>query len=136
MSTSTKLSELASRPATHLLSTRLDGRYLAALATYWSSQGALPRSVSELARLSLEAFASLLMANSLVSLPTHSEALEILRSLGLTAKVNLKSLQEALIKEDLDLSSLTQQPKVTPSPDIMAELERRLQTQTQTQEEI
>lgn len=129
------LQELAQRPSTHLLSTRVDGRYLAALAAYWASKGAPIRSVSELARLSLEAFASLLVEGHKVALPTHSEALAILDTLNLKTGTNRKSLIEALHKEDLNLQGLslpTSAPSPSPSSsvdvsNVVKEFERRLQ---------
>jgi len=133
----TKISELAQRPATHLLSTRLDGRYLAALATYWHSRGEPLRSLSELARLSLEAFASLLEANSKVEIPTYEASLEVLSTLGLNRKVNKHNLIVALSKEDLQLDYPTTTTTTTISPPtgwpnsqegkmVLAELEQRL----------
>lgn len=91
--------------STHLLSTRVDCRHLAALATYWATKGSPPRSVSDLARLSLEGLASLLVSGGKVSLPTYSEALAILERLGLNTKTNKETLIRALHQEDLQLDS-------------------------------
>ncbi len=131
----TRLKDLTQRPATHLLSTRVDGRYLAALATYWNSRGEAPRSLSELARLSLEGFSALLVANRLVELPTHAEALQVLEALGLSARrVNRQSLLQVLHQEDLDLSAL-ESPETSTYPfnlgattqnEALTELNRRL----------
>ena len=49
-----KLQSITSRPATISLSTRMDARHLATLARFWSDNGSIPSSTSELARPSQE----------------------------------------------------------------------------------
>lgn len=103
-----KLSELATRPATHVLTTRVDGRYLATLAQFWHSKGELPRSGSELIRLSLETFTELLCSNQLVDfIERHADAQEALKRMGITTKSQNKvALAQALAAEDMSFSSL------------------------------
>ena len=107
-----KLTELLNRPATHVLTTRVDGRYLATLASFWYQRGERIRSSSELIRLSLEAFAELLVTNQQVEfVSTHSAAVDILDRLGMSTKegTNKTALARALASEDssISLSSLT-----------------------------
>ena len=104
-----KLNEMLSRPATHVLTTRIDGRYLATLARFWHDQGEIARSSSELLRLSLEGMVELLVSNQLVEfVETHKDALDVLDRLGLKTKTaNRTNLAQQLAGEDLKLSSLS-----------------------------
>jgi len=96
-----KLSELQSRPATLAFTSRCDARHLATLALLWQSKGELPRSTSELVRLSIETFVEVLVTSGQISLvPTQEDAQEILGEMGLLGKgVQRRNLIEALAKE-------------------------------------
>jgi len=106
-----KLDQLATRPATMSLSTRVDMRHLATLVAFWRAAGEQPRSISELSRLSLESFAEMLVTSHLVEfVDSHEAATELLYSTGMMTKgVQRTNLLEALIKDGkVDASSLTQ----------------------------
>lgn len=108
-----KLSEIKNRPATLPLSSRIDGRYLATLASFWVQNNEAPRSVSELVRLSLEVFTELLVSTKKIEMvERHVTALEVLNRLGLydakSSKSLAQNLKKALHAEDLALDSLTQ----------------------------
>jgi hypothetical protein len=105
----TKLAQTLKRPATLVLTTRIDARYLATLAMYWNSKGENPTSVSELARLCMESFSELLTINNQVTfVPTQEEALEILDRMNLMVKrVNPKNLALAMQAEGISLGSLS-----------------------------
>lgn len=96
-----KIDQLNSRPPTHVLTTRIDGRYLATLIRFWHKQGELPRSLSELCRLSLESFAEfLILTNKIDFVQSHEDAAEILASTGMSIKrVNPRNLAQALAAE-------------------------------------
>ena len=104
-----KLSQTLKRPATLVLTTRIDARYLATLALYWNSKGESPTSVSELARLCMESFSELLTVNNQVTfVPTQEEALEILDRMNLAVKrINPKNLALAMQTEGMSLDSLS-----------------------------
>lgn len=96
-----KLAEIQSRPATLAFTSRCDARHLATLALLWQSKGELPRSTSELVRLSIETFVEVLVTSGQISLvPTQEEAQEILGEMGLLGKgIQRRNLVEALVKE-------------------------------------
>lgn len=105
-----KLTELSSRPATITATTRLDARHLATLAHYWASQGEHCRSTSELIRLSLESFSSVLVTSQITEfIDSQSRAMEVLKLCGLGGiKVQKGTMQKALLLEQgIDLTSLT-----------------------------
>lgn len=96
-----KLDQLHSRPSTHVLTTRVDGRYLATLLRYWRAQGEAPRSISELIRLSVETFTEFLVLNQKIDfVQTQEAAQEILNNTGFAIKrVNPKNIAQALAAE-------------------------------------
>lgn len=102
-----KLVETQSRIPTLHFTSRCDARHLATLALMWQERGEIPRSTSELVRLSLETFVEILVQNGQTTfVPTQSQAQEILGSIGLLGKNILKrNLVEAITKEG-NLSSL------------------------------
>lgn len=78
-----KTEDLNRRRPTLSLSTRVDCRYLATLALYYSNCGDLPRSSSELIRLAVETLTEVLVLNNKVSLiEDHDGAMKILREFG------------------------------------------------------
>ena len=82
-----KLAETQSRPPTIHFTSRCDARHLATLALMWQTRGEMPRSNSELVRLSLETFVEILVTSGQAEfVPTQGEAQEILGSLGLLGK--------------------------------------------------
>lgn len=103
-----KLAELATRPPTIVINTRVDARHLATLANYWHAQGDTPRSMSELVRLCVEEFAKLLSSNDITTfIPDQASAIEVLTRLGLTVKkIPPRNFQAALEKEDINFDSL------------------------------
>jgi len=109
-----KLDEIRSRPATLVFNSRIDARHLATILLFWHSKNDKPSSVSELARLSLEAFADLLVTNGLAEfVQTQDEAFEVIKRAGLLNKkmssMNLRNRMNAIIEEGgapLNLSSL------------------------------
>ena len=104
-----KLTEVLSRPATIILTSRVDARYLATLARFWTDKGNQLRSTSELVRLSVEAFAELLVVNNSAEfIQTQADAQEILERMGLDIKAtNPRNMAKALQSEDFSLDSLT-----------------------------
>ena len=102
-----KTSELQSRVPTLHFTSRCDARHLATLALMWQEKGEIPRSTSELVRLSLETFVEILVnSNQATFIPTQGQAQEILGTIGLLGKNVLKrNLVEAMTKEG-NLSSL------------------------------
>jgi hypothetical protein len=110
-----KIDQLNSRPPTHILTTRIDGRYLATLIRFWHKNGELPRSLSELTRLSLESFAEFLILNNKIDfVQSHSDAAEILHATGLSVKkINPKNLAMALASEGANFSPAS--PKIDSS---------------------
>lgn len=104
-----KIDSLNSRPATHVLTTRLDARHLATLARFWHRQGELPRSASELIRLSVETFVEFLVLNNKTEMiQKYEDALQILTSTGITVKsVNRRNLAQALTEEGATLNLST-----------------------------
>lgn len=96
-----KIDKLNSRLATHVLSTRLDGRYLATLIRFWHQQGELPRSLSELIRLSVEEFTEFLILNGKIDFVQNlSDAEEIISSTGLSTKrTNPRNIAQVLVSE-------------------------------------
>ena len=102
-----KTSELQSRVPTLHFTSRCDARHLATLALMWQEKGEIPRSTSELVRLSLETFVEILVnSNQCQFVPTQGQAQEILSAIGLLGKSVLKrNLVEAITKEG-NLSSL------------------------------
>jgi len=113
-----KLSDLQSKTPTHVLTTRVDGRHLATLASFWHERGEPVRTFSELIRLSIEEFTELLVTNDMVDfISSHSDAIDVLQRLGLTSgKLNKRNVMNVLTKESLDLSHLdkTQDPLMAP----------------------
>jgi hypothetical protein len=97
-----KLTDLTHRPATISIST---------LARFWTSSGETLRSLSELARLSLESLAEMLISSNMSQrIPTQAEAQTILGDMGLDlGGIQRKNLLKAMVQEGhLDPSSLTQ----------------------------
>jgi len=115
-----KLAALAARPATIVLTTQLDARYLATLALFWHNQGEQCASMSQLIRLSTESLCDLLVSDGHAEfVQTQEAALEIIERLGLKIKKTLgKNLASALLKEDGGsgdfLTRLTKTRKVAP----------------------
>lgn len=107
-----KLNQLSARPPTIILTSRVDARYLATLVQFWRGQGELPRSTSELVRLSLESFAEFLTLNNKAEfVQTHEAAFEILQNTGLMVKkINPKNVAKALISEGASMSFTQPQP--------------------------
>lgn len=103
-----KLAETQLRVPTLHFTSRCDARHLATLALMWQEKGEVPRSTSELVRLSLETFVEILVnSNQATFVPTQAQAQEILGTIGLLGKNILKrNLVEALTKEG-NLYSLT-----------------------------
>lgn len=102
-----KTSELQSRVPTLHFTSRCDARHLATLALMWQEKGEIPRSTSELVRLSLETFVEILVnSHQATFVSTQAQAQEILGTIGLLGKNVLKrNLVEAMTKEG-NLSSL------------------------------
>lgn len=102
-----KLAETQSRVPTLHFTSRCDARHLATLALMWQERGEIPRSTSELVRLSLETFVEVLVQNGQCTfVPTQAQAQEILGTIGLLGKNVLKrNLVEAMTKEG-NLSSI------------------------------
>lgn len=96
-----KLAETQSRVPTLHFTSRCDARHLATLAIMWQEKGEVPRSTSELVRLSLETFVEILVnSNQATFVPTQAQAQEILGTIGLLGKNILKrNLVEAITKE-------------------------------------
>lgn len=105
----TKLSEVRNRPATLVLTSRMDARYLAALALYWHKMGENPTSISELIRLSMESFSELLTLNGKTDFPeTQEEAMAVLERMSLTVKkINPKNMAQVMMEEGISLESLS-----------------------------
>ena len=110
----TKLDQIHSRPATVIMTTRADMRYVATLANFWHKQGEAPKSTSELIRLSLESFAEFLISSNRTQfVQTHTDAMEIMERLGIkTKKTNPRFLGEALAKEDSAFDNVLTAPQV------------------------
>ena len=104
----TTLSDLTNTKPTHSYSTRVDCRRLAELVIYWHAQGQLPRSASELIRLSVEALASTLVKNDL-ALPVNDleVAIETLRRYGMLGQAQPRNLH----LEGLSLNRLGEGPR-------------------------
>lgn len=102
-----KLAETQSRPPTIHFTSRCDARHLATLALMWQTRGEIPRSNSELVRLSLETFVEILVTSGQAEfVPTQGEAQEILGSIGLLGKgIMRQNLIEAITREG-NLSAL------------------------------
>lgn len=109
------LTETQSRPPTLAFTSRCDARHLATLALMWQGEGEMPRSVSELVRLSLETFVEVLVDSKKCSfIPTQGEAQEVLGGMGLLGKGLLRrNLVEAITREG-NLTSIHSTP-YTPS---------------------
>ena len=103
-----KLAETNARVPTLAFTSRCDARHLATLALMWQSKGEMPRSTSELVRLSLETFVEVLVTSHQCDfVPTQSQAQTILGEMGLLGKNILRrNLVEAMVKEG-NLSALT-----------------------------
>lgn len=108
-----KLEQIRSRPPTHVLTTRIEAQYLATLELFWREQGELPKSMSELLRLSVESFVDFLVQNNFVTMvQSTSDALEIINNIGLRIDKTLpRNLAKALVEEGADLGFLA-----TPDP--------------------
>lgn len=111
-----KLAETQSRVPTLHFTSRCDARHLATLALMWQEKGEVPRSTSELVRLSLETFVEILVQNGQATfVPTQAQAQEILGTIGLLGKNILKrNLVEAITKE----GNLTSLDNTHPTPSI------------------
>ncbi|KKQ07937.1 MAG: hypothetical protein US20_C0026G0005 [Candidatus Pacebacteria bacterium GW2011_GWF1_36_5] len=96
-----KLDQVHTRKATLAISTRADMRHLATLVAFWRKAGESPRSISELARLSLESFAEMLVTSHMVDFVDSQEAAsELLATTGLmTQGVQRTNVLKALAKE-------------------------------------
>lgn len=96
-----KLAETQSRPPTIHFTSRCDARHLATLSLMWQTRGDIPRSTSELVRLSLETFVEILVTSGQAEfVPTQGEAQEILGSIGLLGKgIMRQNLVEAITRE-------------------------------------
>jgi hypothetical protein len=103
-----KIDELNTRPPTHVYTTRVDIRYLATLIRFWHSRGELPRSISELNRLSLETFIELLVQNHKVDMvDLINDAEEIIQRTGFNLRKIPRNITEALIKENFELEPVS-----------------------------
>lgn len=105
-----KLDELHKRKATHVYNTRIDVRYLATLIRFWHKNNELPRSISELNRLSIETFVEFLVKNNYIDMvEMMSDAEEILSNVGYKVKTIPRNRVDELLREDstLDLNPLT-----------------------------
>jgi hypothetical protein len=101
-----KLTNLNTRPATHTLTTRVDARYLATLIRYWHKQGLLPRSSSELIRLSIETFTEILTLNNEIGfVDLYTDAVEIIENAGFNVKTNPRNVAKALVADGLSLAT-------------------------------
>lgn len=109
-----KLDQIHSRPATVIMTTRADLRYVATLANFWHKQNECPKSISELIRLSLESFAEFLISSNRTQfVQTHSDAQEIMDRLGMTVKkINPRHLGAALSREDSAFDSVLTTPAI------------------------
>jgi len=88
-------------PKTAVVQTRCDRRTLAMMAKFWASQGTPARSISDLCRISLEAFCHILTTNDQVDqVETQSDANQFLEHYGLSSGINpvknLRSMLEAM----------------------------------------
>jgi len=135
-----KLDQLASRPATLIVSSRVDMRHLATIYTFWKKNGENPRSISELIRLSVEGFSEMLVTSHLVDFVSeHSSASEILTQVGIMTKgVQRTNLLEALAKEGkINSASLTTfKPLPKPSTRIVEDSPEFLQAQALLQSKM
>lgn len=103
-----KLDQVKMRPATHVFTSRADGRYLATLLLFWRSQESPPSSISELIRLSVETFTEFLTTNNMVKfVDSYEDAENILQSTGFGIKrMNARNVAEVLAKESVSLDFL------------------------------
>ena len=147
-----KLDQIHQRPASLIMSTRADARYIATLINFWRKQDENPRSISELLRLSVESFAEFLVLNNQVAfVQNHTDAFQILDRTGMTVKkTNPKHIAEILSKENSSsLENVLKSPKIDQShqetlshnpvspegpemSSVMAELETRLNSDLDT----
>jgi len=95
------VSAVGDKPTTIVVSTRLDIRDLAALATYLSEVNRLPQTKSMLIRTGVECLVSLLIRDGLIEpIETHGKAFETMIILGLApGKRNKKNLMNEISKE-------------------------------------
>jgi len=93
-----KINHLLKRKANQIANSRVSALTLAELAMFWQSEfGELPRSRSELVRVSLDLFAELLRTqNKVMEVRDVSSAMTILENLGL--RTDDKRVRKALIK--------------------------------------
>jgi len=111
-----KLAETQSRPPTLAFTSRCDARHLATLALMWQGEGEMPRSVSELVRLSLETFVEILVSsNKCTFISTQGEAQEVLGGMGLLGKGILRQNLVRAISREGNFSALQSQAHI-PSP--------------------
>ena len=92
-----KINHLLKRKANQIANSRVSALTLAELAMFWQSEfGELPRSRSELVRVSLDLFAELLRTqNKVMEVRDVSSAMTILENLGL--RTDDKRVRKALI---------------------------------------
>lgn len=97
---------LRKNPPTVVLTSRCDARSLAALASFWISQGETPRSQSELVRLSLEFLTEIITKNfNITTFQNTSSAREYLQLHGILTqgRRNFKTLAKQVEKESFSL---------------------------------
>lgn len=120
------MNELLNKPTTAVYSTRADIRTISALAEYFIEQGVQPRSISELHRLAIEAFAQMLINHGIVKEQTSTnDAKNYLEKVGLFTTLSprnrstlLKQIQkETLISEGIDPSYVQKKGQRTMAED-------------------
>ena len=116
----TYIETVLKRPASAVYSSRLDIRTVATLAKYWQSKGYVAPSVSQLMRLSIEAFADILDQNLCVEKEESAQEAQLyLEEIGIFKSLSsrnrntlIKQIQtEALESSGIDLSYLERQGK-------------------------
>jgi hypothetical protein len=102
MTSSSQFEKMLHKPRTIAISSRLDARTLASLDSFWKSQSQIPRSTSELVRVSLEYFSELLQFKQLTThFATQESALEYLSNTSLTFKTQKDKLTTELLDADI-----------------------------------
>jgi len=96
-----KVEEILSRkPPTSTVQSRIDMRTLASLYLFWTKQGEMIRSLSELVRVSLEVFSDFLISSEKAEeVKGQEEAIDILRRAGLGTKYLETKNKSILIRE-------------------------------------
>jgi hypothetical protein len=99
---------LTSRKSTVIINSRCDRRTIAGLALFWLEQGEPCRSVSEIVRISIEHFWTLLLKSQRAKdIKTHDEAVKILSTIGVKTPQRLHgSLVNEMAKESLSLDGI------------------------------